>query len=204
MISAAPIIWTPAVESVDEQPTEPSAPSPEQTMPEHLIFDYFTPADDTETEQTMPDQRAEGYPSVPVGAGGPPPALPPWAQASRSEPSVSASAASGPSAQAPVYDYAAAAQSLSPGPAAAATARAARPIPARPVPARASTHQASGRRASQVSRVSREGADGPLRPVTGPDLRRPSRTGHAARAVRAATRPVRVAQGRDRSVPGVG
>ena len=73
-------------ESADEQPTEPSAPIPEQTMSDHLIFDYFTPADDTETEQTMPDQRAGGYPPVPVGAGGPPPTLPPWAQASGSVP----------------------------------------------------------------------------------------------------------------------
>ena len=59
MISAAPIVWTPAVETVDDQTTDPSAPSPEQTMPDHLIFDYFTPAD-TETEQIMPDDRVWG------------------------------------------------------------------------------------------------------------------------------------------------
>ncbi len=134
VISAAPIIWTPAVES--EQPTEPSAPSPEQTMPDHLIFDYFTPADDTETEQTMPDQRAGGYPPVPVGAGGPPPTLPPWAQASGSVPTGPASAGSGRAATGrPGVRLRGSRESSCPGPTPAATAGAARSVPTRPVPA---------------------------------------------------------------------
>ncbi len=52
-------------------------------MPEHLIFDYFTPA--PESELSQPDQAAyagrAGAPPMPVGAGAPPPT---WAQAAAS------------------------------------------------------------------------------------------------------------------------
>ncbi len=202
MISAAPIIWTPAVEGVDEQPTEPSAPIPEQTMPDHLIFDYFTPADDTETEQTMPDQRAEGYPPVPVGAGGPPPTLPPWAQASGSVPNVSARPRPGRLLRPP--------RRTAPRPPPIPIRRASSP-PQRPGPPGQYPpgqyppgQYPPGQYPPGQRRVSREGAGGAAPPGYRPGPPTQPYGARAARVVRAATRPVRAAQGRDRSVPGVG
>ena len=86
LISAAPVIWTPAVDAQDGQPTEalpaadPSAEGPEQ-MPDHLIFDYFNSVD-TDTENTMPDHAAyltqPAQAPMPAGAGGPTPTSPGW------------------------------------------------------------------------------------------------------------------------------
>ncbi len=76
LLSAAPVIWTPAVPTA-RPPTQP-VPPPESSMPNHLIFDRFpgaTVEDDAElraaTSPYGPNQRPPGPPP------GPPPGYPP-------------------------------------------------------------------------------------------------------------------------------
>jgi hypothetical protein len=83
LISAAPVIWTPAVDAEDGQLTEAlpgaeSSPAGSEQMPDHLIFDYFTSVD-TDTENTMPDHAAYlTQPAQPAVAGNPAPTSPGW------------------------------------------------------------------------------------------------------------------------------
>jgi Tol biopolymer transport system component len=123
VIAETPKFWAPAIASEDDRPTDqlppaaaasPAAaaaqmpvpgpqapgPNPEETMPDHLIFDYFTQAD-ADVDETIPGQTAyaaEAYPSASEGAAPPgtasSPPLPPWAQASAAVPTVSAAGSS--------------------------------------------------------------------------------------------------------------
>ena len=75
---AATVITAPMApaNTVDHPPVpaaEAPAPIPEETMPDHLIFDYFT-SDDSDVAETIPGQAA--YAATPSSP------LPPWAQAS--------------------------------------------------------------------------------------------------------------------------
>ena len=160
LISAAPVILTPAVDAEDGQPTEalpaadPSSEGAEQ-MPDHLIFDYFNSVD-TDPEDTMPDHAAylaqPAQAPMPAGAGGPAPTSPGW----------------GPSALPAANAY----------------------PPNQPPPARRNgpgrtraTRRASGPRASDL-RVSAHRVPVAIHP----EGHRPSRTVRAVRAGRAATR----------------
>jgi molecular chaperone DnaK len=90
-----PIATTPA-SAADHSPVpNPQAPGqiPEETMPDHLIFDYFTSAE-FEAAETTPGQAAY--------AAAPSPPLPPWAQASAPV-SAPGSGAAGSSPPPPAY-----------------------------------------------------------------------------------------------------
>ncbi len=60
VLSAAPIIWTPAAPAAEPLP-EPLAPTPESTMPNHLIFDRFPTATVEEDEDPPAPARAAVY-----------------------------------------------------------------------------------------------------------------------------------------------
>ena len=90
-----PIATTPA-SAADHSPVpNPQAPGPipEETMPDHLIFDYFTSAE-SEAAATTPGPAAY--------AAAPSPPLPPWAQASAPV-SAPGSGAAGSSPTPPAY-----------------------------------------------------------------------------------------------------
>jgi actin-like ATPase involved in cell morphogenesis len=82
----------PATEGDDPSGSVPDTPAPsqEETMANHLIFDYFS-STDPDPDETFPDAAAEpAPPAPPVAASWPPPAVP-QASAAASPPSAGTS-----------------------------------------------------------------------------------------------------------------
>ena len=197
MISEATLIRPPVATSEDDLPTNqlpqpmattaasaadhapvpnPQAPGPipEETMPDHLIFDYFTSAE-SEAAETTPGQAAY--------AAAPSPPLPPWAQASAPL-SAPGSGAAGSSATPPAYGAQMASGSYPQGP------RPPGSPPPRPgsAPSPGPIPTGNTHRGRTHPGNTRPGRVDPAALVSHQDRRPSSSTGREARADQAATR----------------
>ena len=177
-----PFATTPA-SAADHSPVpNPQAPGPipEETMPDHLIFDYFTSAE-SEAAATTSGQAAY--------AAAPSPPLPPWAQASAPL-SAAGSGAAGSSPTPPAYGAQMTSGSYPQGP---------RP-PGSPPPRPGSAPSPGQYPPGQYPPGQYPpGPRGPGSPVSHQDRRPSSSTGREARADQAATRRDPVEKGPDPS-----